>query len=127
MPIAYRYEPEIEGIVLTVSGVVTWPERKIMMRVAEFLLGELQIRNVLLDVSRLSRNGNVDDAMAFGKQIQENIDIFRGLRLAVLPAKDFFYIPSIAVHAAQMAGVAIAECEDERTARSWLTEGRQAA
>lgn len=124
MPIAYRYDPEIEAMILTVSGVVTPPERAIMIRVAEFLLADLGIRNVLVDCSRLSKDGKVEDAFAFGKTIQERADVFRGLRMAMIPAPDFFYIPSIAVAAVQAAGISIVECEDERAARAWLAEGR---
>jgi hypothetical protein len=122
MPIAYRYEPDIEAISLTVFGVVAWPERQIMLRVAEFLAADLKIRNVLLDCSRLSKDGNVDDAIEFAKTIQSRLDIFRGLRIAVLPAPDFFYLPSVAILGIQGAGISVVECQSEAEARAWLAE-----
>jgi hypothetical protein len=127
VPIAYRYDQEIEAIVLTVSGVVTWPERKIMLRVAEFLLAELEIKNVLVDCSRLTKNGDVEQAFEFGKLIAARGEVFRGLRMALLPAPNFFFIPSVAVGAVQALGITVVECADEHSARQWLAEGRQAA
>jgi hypothetical protein len=123
MPIAYRYESETEAVILTVSGVITPPERKIMVRVAEMMTGELKIRNVVVDCSGLTRDGNVEDAFGFVKLLTERADIFSGIRMAVIPAPDFFYIPSLGVAGMQSAGVTVVECEDLRAARAWLAEG----
>ena len=127
MPIAYRYEPEISAVSLTVFGVVAWPERHIMVRVAEFLLSELKIKNVLLDCSRLSKNGNVDDAVEFAKRVQTKKEIFRGLRIAVLPAEDFYYLPWMAILGIQDAGIEVVECQSEAEASAWLAESDNAA
>ncbi len=122
MPISYRYESEINAIVLTVSGVVTAPERMIMIRVAEFLQAEVAIRKVLLDLSGVSKDGDVDEAFGFAKRIEENAEIFRGLRMAVVPTRDFFFISSVAVLALQRSGIEVVECQTEKEARAWLAE-----
>lgn len=125
MPVTYRYEPAFDGFSVAVAGVPNEEERRLILAVARLFTFGLGVRRVLVDLGAVEA-GDVEQGLDFAHRIASSLDIFSAMTLAILPARNFFFIPSKAVLALQQAGVAVMEFDNDRDAKQWLSEQRDA-